>query len=131
MNEQNIFFTETEPAESQSATTVATTTETVYVESEPPESIANKDNTNTDGTGDMPVLTLGAFDIAEETATTETTEVVAVTQKKLSFEPMNFVDNLEYMGVGMLTIFIIIGVIILTTYGLGRFFSHNKDDQNK
>ena len=27
------------------------------------------------------------------------------------FEPMNFVENLRYMGLGMLGIFIVIGVI--------------------
>ncbi len=33
----------------------------------------------------------------------------------LEFNPMNFISNLQYMGIGMLTIFIIIGVIILAT----------------
>ena len=33
----------------------------------------------------------------------------------LEFNPMAFVDNLKYMGIGMLVIFVIIGVIILTT----------------
>ncbi len=28
------------------------------------------------------------------------------------FEPMNFIDNLQYMGTGMLCIMIVIGVII-------------------
>lgn len=37
------------------------------------------------------------------------------TEAVLEFNPMNFVTNLKYMGVGMLTIFIIIGVIILAT----------------
>ena len=33
----------------------------------------------------------------------------------LEFNPMAFVDNLKHMGVGMLVIFVIIGIIILTT----------------
>ncbi len=33
----------------------------------------------------------------------------------------NFVDNLYYMGVGMLGIFIVIGVIILITMLLNKF----------
>jgi len=32
------------------------------------------------------------------------------------FEPMKFVDNLKYMGIGMLGVFIIIFVIILATH---------------
>ncbi len=31
------------------------------------------------------------------------------------FEPLNFISNLWYMGIGMLGIFIVIGVIILVT----------------
>ena len=31
------------------------------------------------------------------------------------FEPINFVNNLKYMGVGMLTILIVIGAIIAVT----------------
>ena len=34
--------------------------------------------------------------------------------------PMNFVSNLYYMGVGMLEIFIVIGVIILVTMILNK-----------
>ena len=40
-----------------------------------------------------------------------------------TFEPMNFVSNLQYMGIGMLTIFIIIGVIILATGLINTAFS--------
>ena len=32
-----------------------------------------------------------------------------------NFNPMNFVNNLGYMGVGMLGIFVVIGVIIALT----------------
>ena len=32
------------------------------------------------------------------------------------FEPMNFVYYLKYMGIGMLGVFIIIGIIIAATY---------------
>ena len=37
------------------------------------------------------------------------------TAVNLEFNPMAFVENLEYMGVGMVVIFAIIGVIILAT----------------
>ena len=47
---------------------------------------------------------------------------------KLGFNPMNFVSNLKYMGVGMLTIFIIIGAIILATMLINKVFSAKKED---
>ena len=34
----------------------------------------------------------------------------------MNFNPMGFVDNLSYMGIGMLGVFIIVGIIILVTY---------------
>lgn len=47
---------------------------------------------------------------------TEVTATEAVTEAaKMQFEPMAFIDNLKYMGIGMLVIFVIIGVIILAT----------------
>ena len=50
-------------------------------------------------------------------AATEAAEAI------LGFEPMNFVTNLQYMGIGMLTIFISIGVIILATGLINKLFS--------
>ena len=41
----------------------------------------------------------------------------------LEFNPMAFVENLEYMGVGMVVIFAIIGVIILATKLVNYLFS--------
>ena len=41
----------------------------------------------------------------------------------LEFNPMAFVENLEYMGVGMVVIFAIIGVIILATKLVNFLFS--------
>lgn len=48
------------------------------------------------------------------------TETAAQT---VNFEPMNFISNLRYMGIGMLVIFVIIGVIILATTLVSRLFS--------
>ena len=42
----------------------------------------------------------------------------------MQFNPLNFVLNLKYMGLGMLGIFVVIGVIILLTVVL------NKANQN-
>lgn len=47
----------------------------------------------------------------------------AVGEPKLEFNPMNFVKMLQYMGIGMLVIFVIIGVIILTTMLINKIFS--------
>ena len=43
------------------------------------------------------------------------------------FNPMNFVENLKYMGLGMLGIFVVIGVIIGVTVLLNALFR----DKNK
>ena len=42
---------------------------------------------------------------------------------QIAFNPMNFVTNLQYMGIGMLVIFMIIGIIILTTTVVNKVFS--------
>ena len=39
-----------------------------------------------------------------------------------TFHPQNFVENLKYMGLGMLAIFIVIGVIVGITYLLNALF---------
>ena len=41
----------------------------------------------------------------------------------LDFNPMAFVENLQYMGVGMVVIFTIIGVIIGATTLINYLFS--------
>ena len=49
-----------------------------------------------------------------------------------SFEPMHFVENLRYMGLGMLGIFIVIGVIMLLTILLNKLTSKSEStDQEK
>ena len=45
------------------------------------------------------------------------------TVANLEFNPMAFVENLKYMGVGMLVIFVVIGLIILTTMLINWLFS--------
>lgn len=44
----------------------------------------------------------------------------------LSFVPQNFVTNLQYMGIGMLIIFIVIGLIIGATMLINKVFSRKK-----
>ena len=45
---------------------------------------------------------------------------------KLQFAPIEFIENLKYMGVGMLGVFIIIGVITAATYAIGKFTAGKK-----
>jgi len=36
------------------------------------------------------------------------------------FEPIQFINYLKYMGVGMLGVFIIVGIIMAATYAIGK-----------
>ena len=42
------------------------------------------------------------------------------------FDPMAFIDNLYYMGVGMASILIVMGVLIVITNALNKIFSKKK-----
>ena len=44
---------------------------------------------------------------------------------KIFFNPVNFVSNLKYMGIGMLVIFVVIGIIIGATMLINYLFSDN------
>lgn len=44
----------------------------------------------------------------------------------MTFDPMAFIDNLYYMGVGMASILIVMGVLIVITNLLNKFFSNKK-----
>ncbi len=35
------------------------------------------------------------------------------------FEPMNFLSSLKWMGIGMLGVFMIVGIIMVATYIIG------------
>ncbi len=39
----------------------------------------------------------------------------------LTFEPMNFINNLSYMGLGMLGIFVVIAILIISVMLLSKF----------
>ena len=47
---------------------------------------------------------------------------------QLVFDPANFISNLQYMGIGMLVIFIVIGIIILSTKLINYLFSDSSKD---
>ena len=42
-----------------------------------------------------------------------------------NFDAFRFVENLKFMGVGMLGVFIIIGIIIASTYIIGAATANN------
>ena len=44
------------------------------------------------------------------------------------FDPIQFVNYLKYMGIGMLGVFIIIGIIMTATYAIGKFSNNNADN---
>ena len=50
----------------------------------------------------------------------------------MDFIPQHFIDNLGYMGKGMLAIFVVIGVIIIATTIVNKICSssHHKQDDN-
>ncbi len=50
-------------------------------------------------------------------------ETVAEAAPQLFFEPANFIDKLQYMGIGLLVIFAVIGVIALTTTLINKIFT--------
>lgn len=45
------------------------------------------------------------------------------------FEPIEFVNNLKYMGIGMLGVFMIVGIIIAATYAVNKFTSKSNDQK--
>lgn len=49
----------------------------------------------------------------------------------MEFNPMGFLENLKYMGIGMLGVFVIIGIIILSTYVIGKCTKNGPDDKEK
>ena len=43
-----------------------------------------------------------------------------------NMNPMKFIENMSYMGTGMLSIFLVIGVIIIVTYLINKLTSLKK-----
>ena len=46
-----------------------------------------------------------------------------------SFNAMRFISFLKYMGIGMLGVFIIIGIIIAATYAIGKLPSGQENEK--
>ena len=47
----------------------------------------------------------------------------------MDFQPIHFVENLRYMGIGMLGVFIVIGVIAGLTILLNSITKDKNDDE--
>ena len=47
------------------------------------------------------------------------------------FEPIEFVNNLKYMGIGMLGVFMIVGVIMAATYAIGAITARIEEARDK
>ncbi|MBQ3052138.1 MAG: oxaloacetate decarboxylase [Clostridia bacterium] len=43
-----------------------------------------------------------------------------------NFNPLNFIQNLDILAVGMLSIFLVIGVVIIVTVLLNKIFKDKK-----
>ena len=48
----------------------------------------------------------------------------------MNIDIMRFVENLKYMGIGMLGVFMIIAIIVVATYLIGHFTSRSTGDDN-
>ena len=45
------------------------------------------------------------------------------------FNPALFLEYLPYMGIGMLGVFMIVGVIILSTFSIGKLTTRNRKEE--
>ena len=55
--------------------------------------------------------------------------MIFLSNKTIEFNPGKFFDSLRYMGVGMLGVFMIVGIIILATYAIAKFTAGKKEDK--
>lgn len=72
------------------------------------------------------VLTIGGEEISEETETAAGEEDAPKTQ--FGFYPETLAETLPVMGMGMLGIFLVIGVIILSVLILSKIGKKNEED---
>ena len=65
------------------------------------------------------------------TSASTAAEAAETAAEAFTANPMNFILNLKYMGMGMLGIFIVMGVIILVTTILNRITQKKEKDEEK
>jgi hypothetical protein len=61
-------------------------------------------------------------------ASADTLSVAEAAGEGMSFHPEKAIEMLKYMGIGMLVIFVIIGVIIIATLLINKIFSRKKKE---
>ena len=49
----------------------------------------------------------------------------------MKFNPSGFIDNLKYMGIGMLGVFLIVGIIIFATFLIGKLPIYNSKNNKQ
>ena len=59
------------------------------------------------------------------------TNTVAAALENIKFDPMQFVYNLKYLAIGLIGIFIVIGLIILVTVILNKIPEGKKKDDEQ
>ena len=74
---------------------------------------------------------LTAAETAAETLAETIVESVTDAAAASDFRPEAFVENLKYMAAGMVGIFLVIGVIVLTIVLLGKLTAPKKTDDEE
>ncbi len=74
--------------------------------------------------------TAGTSALTAEQVTETVTEAVTEIANG-GFHPEEFINNLKYMGAGMIGIFLVIGVIILTILILGKLTAPKNQDSDE
>ena len=72
------------------------------------------------------VETVNAETTAAVEAADEAEETEEASEGGIKVQPMNFIYNLKYMGVGMFCIIVVIGVLIGVTMALNKFTAPKK-----
>ena len=71
--------------------------------------------------------TVNAETTAAAEAADEAEETEEASEGGIKVQPMNFIYNLKYMGVGMFCIIVVIGVLIGVTMALNKFTAPKKN----
>ena len=71
----------------------------------------------------------GASDAGVDAVDSDSAEQQPSEDHGFIFTPANFIDSLSYMGTGMIGIFLVIGLIVLSTVLLNRLFRGKSDEQ--
>ncbi len=119
MNNENVKLS-TEPAVT---TETQETTETV----ESVEMVETVETTELLGTVEI-VETTETIETAETEETAETVETTGIGNLFENADPSRFISSAKYMGIGMLGIFLVMGILILGTALLNKIMNRKPKD---